>query len=613
MSLARAMTAFVGVGPAVWRRGAADARRLGGARSAWVGAAAQPAGVSAFPGGRPGRRGTAAAAAVRPLRSRAAPTASGGDGAPTPSPNGDPPAATAGTVAAAAAAAAAITPPHAGEHKTLTTPLYYVNAPPHMGSAYPTMAVDALARFYRLAGATTTFVTGVDEHGEKIAAAAAAAGRAPQAHCDAVSATFRELWAALDIQPDVFVRTTGAAHGAVVAQFMERVWAAGYIYKSAYAGLYCTGCEEYKDPKDLTGGTVCPTHQTACAERSEENYFFRLTAFQERLEAFHAANPEFVAPAERRNEVLGWVKAGLRDFSVSRASNPWGIPVPRDDAQTVYVWFDALLGYLSGLLREGDAHDLDVALSRGWPPAVHVIGKDILRFHAVYWPAMLMAAGLPDSALPAAVYGHGFLTKDGLKMGKSLGNTIEPAALVTAYGPDAVRYYFLRGVDFGRDGDFSASRFVEVVNADLANVLGNLLNRSTSLLRKYAGGVTPLAAADALPADHPVVVTAAAATAAAAAAYAQLDFMGAATALLGLATAANGHVDAVAPWAALKAEPGTDRHADGLAACVAALEVARIVGLGLSPITPGLATRIYAALGRDAADLAAARWGPDTR
>lgn len=498
----------------------------------------------------------------------------------------------------AAAAAAAVTPPHAGEHKTLTTPLYYVNAPPHMGSAYPTMAVDALARFYRLAGATTTFLTGVDEHGEKIAAAAEAAGRDPQAHCDAVSSSFRELWAALAIEPDVFVRTTGESHRAVVAQFMERVWAAGHIYKSAYEGLYCTGCEEYKDPKDLTDGTVCPTHQTVCAERSEENYFFRLTAFQERLEAFHAANPHFVAPAERRNEVLGWVKAGLRDFSVSRASNPWGIPVPRDDSQTVYVWFDALLGYLSGLLRDGDAHDLDVALSRGWPPAVHVIGKDILRFHAVYWPAMLMAAGLPDSALPNAVYGHGFLTKDGLKMGKSLGNTIEPADLVSAYGPDAVRYYFLRGVDFGRDGDFSAARFVEVVNADLANVLGNLLNRSTALLRKYAGGVTPLAAADALPADHPVVVTAAAATTRAAAAYAELDFMGAAGALLGLATAANGHVDAVAPWAALKEEPGSDRHADGLAACVAALEVVRIVGLGLSPITPGLATRIYAALGR---------------
>ncbi|GAB0495454.1 hypothetical protein MMPV_006756 [Pyropia vietnamensis] len=481
-----------------------------------------------------------------------------------------------------------------------------------MGSAYPTMAVDALARFYRLAGATTTFLTGVDEHGEKIAAAAEAAGREPQAHCDAVSSSFRELWAALAIEPDVFVRTTGEAHGAVVAQFMERVWEAGHIYKSSYEGLYCTGCEEYKDPKDLTDGTVCPTHQTTCAERSEENYFFRLTAFQKRLEEFHAANPDFVAPAERRNEVLGWVKAGLRDFSVSRASNPWGIPVPRDNSQTIYVWFDALLGYLSGLLRDGDAQDLDVALSRGWPPTVHVIGKDILRFHAVYWPAMLMAAGLPDNALPMAVYGHGFLTKDGLKMGKSLGNTIEPTELVTAYGPDAVRYYFLRGVDFGRDGDFSAARFVEIVNADLANVLGNLLNRSTALLRKYAGGVTPLAAVESLPADHPVVVAAADATTKAAEAYAQLDFMGAASALLGLATAANGHVDAVAPWTALKEEPGTDRHAEGLAACVVALEVARIVGLGLSPITPGLASRIYAALGRDADALAAARWGPDT-
>jgi len=474
------------------------------------------------------------------------------------------------------------------------------------------MAVDALARFYRLAGATTTFLTGVDEHGEKIAAAAAAAGRAPQAHCDAVSLAFQELWATLDIEPDVFVRTTGATHGAVVAQFMERVWDAGHIYKSAYAGLYCTGCEEYKDPKDLTGGTICPTHQTPCAERSEENYFFRLSAFQARLEAFHAAHPDFVAPPERRNEVLGWVKAGLRDFSVSRAHNPWGIPVPRDPTQTVYVWFDALLGYLSGLLADGEAADLDAALTRGWPPTVHVIGKDILRFHAVYWPAMLMAAGVPDAALPRAVYGHGFLTKDGLKMGKSLGNTLEPSDLVAAYGADAVRYYFLRGVDFGRDGDFSAARFVEVVNADLANVLGNLLNRATALLRKYAGGVTPVSAAACLPPDHPVVTAAASATADAAAAYAALDFVGAAGALLGLATVANGHVDAVAPWAALKEEAGSERHAAGLACCVAALEVARIVGLGLSPVTPRLAGRIYGALGRDADALAAARWGPDT-
>lgn len=456
-----------------------------------------------------------------------------------------------------------------------------------------------------MAGAHPVFVTGTDEHGEKIAAAAAkAVGTdscpAPkvQKFCDGVADSFVALWDKLDIRYDRFVRTTDPRHTAVVKQFIERVWENGDIYRSFFEGLYCTGCEEYKDKKDLLEGHVCPTHLKVCDNRKEENYFFALTKYQERLETFLEANPDFVLPRERRNEVLGWVKSGVRDFSVSRANNPWGIPVPRDESQTIYVWFDALLGYISALLDDTDEADLETALSKGWPADVHIIGKDILRFHAVYWPAMLMSAGL---TLPKRVIGHGFITKDGMKMGKSLGNTLEPNALVETYGSDAVRYYFLRAVDFGRDGDFSEQRFVEIVNADLANSLGNLLNRSINLLKKNCSGVLPLSAQDlglegSLNGEDELRKAANIGRECAFHCYRHLDFVGACDAVMGVSYVANSYIDRIAPWTKFKSDDPVER--DIAARCIVnVLEASRIVAAGLSPIIPGVSRKIYEALG----------------
>jgi len=504
----------------------------------------------------------------------------------------------------------------------LTTPLYYVNAAPHMGSAYTTMAVDALARFQRMAGLQPVFVTGCDEHGEKIAMAAQKAGREPQIHCDEVAAQFDDLWKKLDISYDRFVRTTSSKHETVVTQFMKRVIARGDIYKAKYEGLYCTGCEEYKDPKELLSEkslapgfnpafqvaeedgskrTICPNHRSACEPRSEENYFFALTKYKDKLEAL-VRTPGFVLPADRKNEVLGWITDGLRDFSVSRANNPWGITMPNDPAQTIYVWFDALLGYISAL-DSGDADDetsLDSCVAQGWPADVHVIGKDILRFHAVYWPAMLMSAGLP---LPRRVFGHGFLTKDGMKMGKSLGNTLDPNDLVDRFGVDAVRFYFLRTLDFGRDGDFAETRFVDTVNADLANSLGNLLNRSLNLLYKNGAAESlPFGSDEAVDFDdgefregrRELRALAADVAARSKAAYHEMDFSGACDALMSLSSAANTLIDIEKPWGSVKDE---QRREVGFRTLITVLEAARIVSAGLAPIVPRLAARILEALG----------------
>ncbi|EEF33920.1 methionine-tRNA synthetase, putative [Ricinus communis] len=296
----------------------------------------------------------------------------------------------------------------AAETFVLTTPLYYVNAPPHMGSAYTTIAADAIARFQRLLGKKVIFVTGTDEHGEKIAAAAAACGSSPSEHCDVISQDYRTLWKDLEISYDKFIRTTDPKHEAIVKEFYSRVLANGDIYRADYEGLYCVNCEEYKDAKELLDNNCCPMHLKPCIERKEDNYFFALSKYQKLLEETLTENPNFVQPSFRLNEVQSWIKSGLKDFSISRASVDWGIPVPNDNKQTIYVWFDALLGYISALSEDKEQPNLQNAVSSGWPASLHLIGKDILRFHAVYWPAMLMSAGL---GLPKMVFGHGFLTK----------------------------------------------------------------------------------------------------------------------------------------------------------------------------------------------------------
>lgn len=277
-----------------------------------------------------------------------------------------------------------------------------------MGSAYTTIAADAIARFQRLLGKKVVFITGTDEHGEKIATAAAARGSDPSEHCDVISEAYKTLWKDLDISYDKFIRTTELKHEAIVKEFYSRVLANGDIYRADYEGLYCVNCEEYKDEKELLDNNCCPMHLKPCVLRKEDNYFFALSKYQKLLEETLTQNPNFVQPSYRLNEVQSWIKSGLRDFSISRASVDWGIPVPNDNKQTIYVWFDALLGYVSALSEGAEQPNLQSAVSSGWPASLHLIGKDILRFHAVYWPAMLMSAGL---SLPKMVFGHGFLTK----------------------------------------------------------------------------------------------------------------------------------------------------------------------------------------------------------
>lgn len=369
----------------------------------------------------------------------------------------------------------------------ITSPLYYVNDVPHIGSAYTTIACDCIARYMRLKGFDVCFLTGTDEHGQKIFKAANEKKTIPQAHCDFISDEFKKLWKLLNIEYDKFSRTTSKKHYLIVQEFFNNVYKNGDIYEADYEGLYCEACEDFKGEKDLTEDKLCPIHKLKAQDYKEKNYFFALSKYQDKLIKCLDQNPDFIQPSYRKNEVLGWIKEGLKDFPVSRRSVSWGIPVPAniDNSQTIYVWFDALLGYISGLLDEVDEPKIEDAIKKYWPCSVHIIGKDILRFHAVYWPCMLMSAGLP---LPKKVFGHGFITKDGEKMGKTTGNIIDPYKLVGEFGADAVRFYFLREISFGKDGDYSRNNFINRINSDLANNLGNLVNRTLTLLNKHFNG-----------------------------------------------------------------------------------------------------------------------------
>ncbi|MCT0211234.1 MAG: methionine--tRNA ligase [Cyanobium sp.] len=471
---------------------------------------------------------------------------------------------------------------------TLTTPLYYVNDKPHLGSAYTTLACDALARFQRLQGERVIFITGCDEHGLKIQRTAEQAGLTPQAHCDRVSAQYRELWQAWEISNDRFIRTTDPRHRQLVDQFFRRVEAAGDVVEGRQQGWYCVACEEFKDEAASADSPNCSIHHRPLEWRDETNLFFRLSRYQQPIEEL-IRRPGFIAPPGRQKEVENFVQQGLRDFSISRLNVPWGLPVPGHEPQTFYVWFDALLGYLTALLEPGDAPDLDLLSQRGWPASVHVIGKDILRFHAVYWPAMLLSAGLP---LPERVFGHGFLTREGQKMGKSLGNVLDPATLLERCGPDAVRWYLLRDIGFGDDGDFQQQRFTDLVNNDLANTIGNLLNRTSSMARRwFAEAVPPVSSA--VTDQHPLALASAEATQRVTAALERLDFRAGAEAALQLAVAANGYLNEQAPWSRMKRQEGVEQVADDL---YAVLEAARIVALLIAPLLPDLAGRMLVQL-----------------
>ena len=488
---------------------------------------------------------------------------------------------------------------------TLTTPLYYVNDKPHLGSAYTTLACDALARYQRLRGEQVVFITGCDEHGQKIQRTAEAAGVSPQTHCDRISAQYRDLWQRWQISNDRLIRTTDPRHQQIVAEFFARVEAKGDVIEGRQQGWYCVACEEFKDDPAEAPAPSCAIHQRPLEWRDEVNLFFRLSRYQQQIEEL-ISQPDFIQPASRRREVENFVKQGLRDFSISRVNLPWGIPVPGHDGHTFYVWFDALLGYITALLEPGDPVTLAAAIERGWPAAVHVIGKDILRFHAVYWPAMLLSAGMD---LPRSVFGHGFLTREGQKMGKSLGNVLDPQDLLERCGPDAVRWYLLRDIPFGEDGDFQQQRFTDLVNNDLANTIGNLLNRTSSMARRWFTEAVPPAEA-ARRDSHPLAVLATEARQQAIAGMDALDFRRACEAALNLAISANGFLNEQAPWSRMKQEGSTAQVGDDL---YAVLEAARQVALLLMPLLPDLSQRLLSQLGQEpplpGAWLEALSWG----
>ena len=347
----------------------------------------------------------------------------------------------------------------------VTTPIYYINDIPHIGHAYATFTADILARYHRLLGDDTFFLTGTDEHAQKTVLAAEKSGKDIQVYTNELAKKWQETWKKLGISNDDFIRTTEPRHKKIVTEIFEKIDRSGDLYKGRYEGLYCVGHEAFLKKEDLDNQGICPDHKTKPDHIVEENYFFKLSKYQGLLLKHLKENPGFVQPTERYNEVVKFIEGGLQDISVTRDTQKWGIPAPNDPSQVIYVWFDALINYIS-------------ADPKWWPADLHIIGKDILRFHAVIWPAMLLSAGYK---LPKKIFAHGFFTIDGQKISKSLGNVIDPIAISDKYGTDALRYYLFKEIPFGNDGDFSFNHLEEIYNADLANGLGNLVARIAKL------------------------------------------------------------------------------------------------------------------------------------
>jgi len=468
----------------------------------------------------------------------------------------------------------------------ITTPIYYVNDVPHIGHAYTTVTADALARWHRLVGDEVFFLTGTDEHGLKVARSAEAKDVTPQVHVDEVSRRFAETWDLLDVVPDRFIRTTDPDHAVSVQAFLQKVYDNGYIYKSSYAGWYCVACEAYYGEDDLIAdphdpgepARWCPIHQRPVEWFEEDNWFFRLSAFEQPLLDWYEANPGAVAPETKRNEAVGLIRQGLRDISITRTSIDWGVPVPWDDGHVFYVWYDALINYATAIGYGTDQERFEA----WWPHVRHLIGKDILRFHCVYWPAMLMAAG---EAPPANIDVHGFLLVGGEKMSKTRLNQIFPADLVADFGVDGFRHHFLRDTAFGPDGDFSYEAMVARYNSDLANNFGNLMSRVATVVAKKCDGVGPAPRP-----DSPLASVAAEVVADATQAWEQVQPSAALDATWRLIREANALLESTEPW---KAEPGPE--VDGVLGD--ALEVLRLVAILASPALTRSCVEVWRRIG----------------
>jgi methionyl-tRNA synthetase len=477
----------------------------------------------------------------------------------------------------------------------VTTPIYYVNAAPHLGHAYTTIAVDALARHHRQRGEDVFFLTGTDEHGEPVADAAHALSIEPQELADRNAERFKALVPQLGAANDFFIRTTDPQHMAKVQEVLSRVRANGFVYEGTYEGWYCPRCADFKADNEVDEGNRCPIHHVELTREQEDSYFFKLSAFQNRLEALYAEREDFVAPRTRYNEALSFIRSGLRDVPLSRHKLTWGVPVPWDSEHVFYVWFDALLNYYSALSYARANEDLT---DRFWPASYHVIAKDILRFHAIYWPALLMAAELD---LPEHVFVHGYLLMEGEKMSKSLGNVLDPFAVIERFGADALRFYLLRDVPFGQDGSVSTAAFEQRYSSELANDFGNLASRTLAMAVRYRDGAMPPSEMD------PVLVP---------------DFDGLTPRveeLIGKAELTlaleeiwervrrlNRYVEEQAPWQLAK----DDSRAGDLDRVLSTLlEGLRVVAVLLWPYLPASAEKLLAALGAPALELAGAELG----
>lgn len=466
----------------------------------------------------------------------------------------------------------------------VTTPIYYVNDRPHIGTAYSTIVADVLARYHRLRGEPTRFLTGVDEHGLKLERRAREQGMEPQAFVDSMAPPFREAWQQLACRYDDFLRTTEPRHKQRVHELWRRCEDKGDIFEAEYEGHYCVGCEAYYTEKDLVDGTLCPTHKKPVEVLKEKTFFFRLSAYTDKLLDFYEKHPNFVQPEGRFNEVKSFVREGLKDLSISRGTFKWGVPVQNRPEHVVYVWFDALTNYLSSLDAPPRPGERSPSYETFWSPkaeVVHIVGKDILRFHAVYWPAFLLSA---DIAPPTQVWAHGWLTVDGQKMSKSLGNFISPAPIVEAVGADVLRYYLMRDVAFGQDGDFSHTNLLARYHGDLGNGLGNLLNRVVASFVKnsFAGKVPSIDEAALTPLDRTLIERARTSASIAAEQLRHINPNRALDAIWELVSAANKYVDQTEPWKLAK-QGDTKRLGEVV---YTVLEALRFLGVMLWPFMP---------------------------
>jgi methionyl-tRNA synthetase len=485
----------------------------------------------------------------------------------------------------------------------VTTPIYYVNAAPHLGHAYTTIAADTLARHHRQRGEDVFFLTGTDEHGEPVADAAHALGIEPQELADRNAERFKALVPQLGASNDFFIRTTDPQHMAKVQEVLARVKDNGYVYEGTYEGWYCPRCADFKADNEVDEGNRCPIHHVELTREQEDSYFFRLSAFQERLEALYAEREDFVAPRTRYNEALSFVRSGLRDVPLTRHKLTWGVPVPWDEEHVFYVWFDALLNYYTALsyapmpTGTSAAHGQDLT-ARFWPASYHVIAKDILRFHAVYWPALLMAAELE---LPKHVFVHGYLLMEGEKMSKSLGNVLDPFAVIERFGADALRFYLLRDVPFGQDGSVSTDAFEQRYASELANDFGNLASRTLAMVVRYRdGAIVPGEVSAALAPDFDGL------------AARVEELIGRAELTLALeeiwerVRRLNRYVEETAPWQLAK-DPNAATDLDGVLRTL--VEGLRVVTVLLWPYLPASSERLLEALGASDLSLSGAVLG----